>query len=64
MALLIQRSAVQPDSQQVKGLGSALRSLREHPGGEALLAAIGLGLAVYGLYSFVLAAFRRIYGPL
>jgi hypothetical protein len=45
---------------EVKGLGEALDTLRRQPYGPWLLAAVGLGLAAFGLYSFIAARCRRI----
>ena len=43
-----------------KGLDQTLRTVAVEPFGEALLLAIAVGLAAYGLYSFVEARFRRV----
>ena len=48
------------DPSEAKGLGAALEALRDQPFGPVLLGAVGLGLAAYGLYSFVAARYRRI----
>lgn len=50
----------QEDPSEAKGLGAALEALRDQPFGQALLGVVGLGLAAYGLYSFVAARYRRI----
>ena len=43
-----------------KGLDQTLRAVAVEPFGEALLLAVAVGLAAYGLYSFVEARFRRV----
>lgn len=43
-----------------KGLDQSLRAVAVEPFGEALLLAVAVGLAAYGLYSFVEARFRRV----
>lgn len=42
------------------GMGDALGTLQAQPGGTWLLAATGLGLALFGVYGFVEARYRRI----
>jgi hypothetical protein len=60
IAILVWRAALHANAAEAKGLGGALREFQLRSHGDALLGAIGLGLAIYGLYSFVLAAARRI----
>jgi hypothetical protein len=60
MAVLMSRAAMHHNPGEAKGLGGALRTFQLQPWGEAALGGIGVGLAVYGIYSFVLAACRRI----
>jgi Domain of Unknown Function (DUF1206) len=43
-----------------KGLDQTLRAVAVEPFGEALLLAVAVGLAAYGLFSFVEARFRRV----
>lgn len=45
---------------QVTGLDGGLRSLRDLPAGAALLIAIALGFAAYGIYSFARARYARV----
>jgi hypothetical protein len=54
------RSALQYDPQQAGGLREALAAVAAQSYGPWLLAAMGLGLAAYGIYAFVEARFRRI----
>ncbi|PYG00086.1 protein of unknown function [Georgenia satyanarayanai] len=53
-------AAVQNDPEEAKGLDGALRSLLELPLGTALLTAVGLGIAAYGVYSFGRARHARV----
>jgi hypothetical protein len=43
-----------------KGLDQTLRTLAAEPFGKVLLLAVAVGLAAYGLYSFVEMRFRRV----
>jgi hypothetical protein len=42
------------------GMADALAMLQDQPGGKWLLAATGVGLGLFGVYSFVEARFRRV----
>lgn len=57
-ALLVQ-AAVTFDPGKAKGLDGALRTLAQQPFGKLLLIAAGLGLAVFGVYGFAEARWRR-----
>jgi hypothetical protein len=48
------------DPSEAKGLGAALRALRDQPYGPWLLGLVGLGLVAFAFYSFVAARYRRI----
>ncbi|QPP08886.1 DUF1206 domain-containing protein [Streptomyces bathyalis] len=48
------------DADEVKGMDGALRSFADTPAGPWLLAAIALGVALYGLFSLMLARWRRV----
>lgn len=48
------------DPSEAGGLGAALRSLQEQPYGPWLLGAVAVGLALFGVFCFVEAAYRRI----
>jgi hypothetical protein len=50
-------------SAEVKGLGSALRSLQDQPYGAVLLAATAIGLACFGAFGLVQARYRRVTAP-
>ncbi|WP_331043129.1 DUF1206 domain-containing protein [Sphingomonas sp.] len=54
-------AAWQSQASEAGGMGAALGTLQAQPGGKWLLAAIGIGLALFGAYSFVEARFRRIH---
>lgn len=56
-------AAFHSNSREVKGLGSALESLREQPYGWALLGITAAGLFAFGLFGFVQARYRRIDAP-
>jgi hypothetical protein len=56
-------AAVHADSDEVKGLGGALRALRQQPYGWALLATVAAGLFAFGAFGFVQARYRRIDVP-
>ena len=53
-------AAVQFNSQQAKGLDTALVELLQLPFGRVLLGIVALGLIAYGVYSFVEARYRRL----
>ncbi|MEV8554769.1 DUF1206 domain-containing protein [Streptomyces glaucescens] len=48
------------DAGKAKGLDGTLRALAGTPAGPWLLAAVALGLAVFGLFSVALARYRRV----
>lgn len=54
------RAAAANNAGASKGLDQTLRTVAVEPFGEALLLAVAVGLAAYGLYSFVEARFRRV----
>ena len=56
-------AALHSNSREVKGLGGALESLREHPYGWALLGVTAAGLFAFGLFGLVQARYRRIDAP-
>ena len=41
-------------------MADALGALQDQPGGKWLLAATGIGLALFGIYSLIEARYRRI----
>jgi hypothetical protein len=54
------RAGMQVDPGEARGLGGALRTLRQADYGPWLLGGVGVGLAAYGLFSIVEGRFRRI----
>ncbi|MEE1942160.1 DUF1206 domain-containing protein [Streptomyces sp. TRM 70361] len=52
-------AAVRYDTDEVKGLDDSLRTLAGTPAGPWLLAAVAVGLALYGLLMFALARWHR-----
>lgn len=59
VGLLIVVAAVQHDPDKATGLDTALATLAEQQYGTALLLAVALGLACFGVYCFLDARFRR-----
>lgn len=53
-------AAATADPERASGLDGALRSLQQLPFGKALLTAVALGLAAYGVYSFGRARHARV----
>jgi hypothetical protein len=60
VGVLLVVAAVRSDPQQAQGLDAALRTVAALPLGTALLTAIALGFAAYGVYSFVRARHARV----
>jgi hypothetical protein len=50
------------DPSRAKGFAEALQVVREAPYGQALLAAVALGLIAFSAYQGVEARFRRLFG--
>ena len=57
---LIIAAVVTADPEKAGGLDSALRTVGEQPFGQVLLIATGVGIALYGLYSFGRAKYARM----
>jgi hypothetical protein len=57
---LLVLAAVRANPDQARGLGYALRTLRDEPYGTFLLTVIGAGLVCYGVYCFVNARYRTV----
>lgn len=55
VGVLVIVAVFQADPQKAAGLDGALKTLGSQPFGTVLLVLMGLGIAVYGLYSFVMA---------
>jgi hypothetical protein len=60
MGLFLVLAAFRHEPGEAKGLAGALNTLAEQPYGPLLLGAVALGLALYGLYMFVEARYRRM----
>jgi hypothetical protein len=60
VGIFLVQAAAANDAGASKGLDQTLRTVAVEPFGEALLLAVAVGLAAYGLYSFVEARFRRV----
>ncbi len=56
-------AALQSNAQQAKGLGGALRTLREQPYGTWLIALVAAGLLAHGLHMLTKVRYRRIAPP-
>lgn len=56
-------AALQTDPSEARGLGEALDTLRRQPFGRWLLGIVALGLAAFGIYSFIEGVYRRINIP-
>ncbi|TKD53112.1 DUF1206 domain-containing protein [Sphingomonas baiyangensis] len=54
-------AAWRAQASEAGGMADALASLKQQPGGPWLLAATGIGLALFGIYSMIEARFRRIH---
>ena len=53
-------AAVQHQSKEATGLDGALRTLLDAPFGVVLVTAVGVGIAVFGVYSFARARYARV----
>jgi hypothetical protein len=60
VGFLLVKAAVDFDAREAKGVDGTLRTIAAQPYGQFLLVAAALGLAVFGLYSFVEARYRRL----
>ncbi|GAA2499438.1 DUF1206 domain-containing protein [Streptomyces gobitricini] len=54
------RAAITYRPSEAKGLDDTIRSFADTPAGPWLLVAVALGLALYGLFSFAMALWRRV----
>lgn len=59
VGVLFALAAIKRTTADAGGLDTALRRLRDLPFGSALLIAVSLGLAAYGIYSFARARYTR-----
>ena len=53
-------AAAKTDPSQATGLDGALKTLGEQPGGQVILAVVGLGFVAYGVYSFARARYAKM----
>lgn len=60
VGLLLVDAAVTNDPGKSRGLDAALRTLVQQPYGEALLIAVGVGFAAFGVYCFLQSRFRKM----
>jgi len=60
MGFFLVLAAFRQNPGEAKGLAGALNSLAEQPYGPLLLGAVATGLALYGVYMFIEARYRRI----
>ncbi|MBW1604122.1 DUF1206 domain-containing protein [Streptomyces sp. JJ66] len=58
--IFVLQAALAADADQAKGLDQTLRSFADTPAGPWLLAAIALGLALFGAFSLALARWRKV----
>ncbi|MFC8914805.1 DUF1206 domain-containing protein [Streptomyces sp. NPDC057116] len=54
------RAAVTYEPNEAKGLDDALRTVAETPAGPGLLGLVAAGMALFGLFSFAMARWRRV----
>lgn len=57
---LLLRAALEYDPDEAAGIDGTLRELAERPYGQVILTVLGVGIACYGLYSWVEARYRRL----
>jgi hypothetical protein len=60
IGLFLMQASRHGDAGQAVGLGGALQRLAAQPHGAILLGVVAVGLAMYGLFSFVEARYRRL----
>jgi hypothetical protein len=61
IGMFLVQAAMTYNPQRAGGLGDALAALAQGPYGTVILAVVALGLLALGIYSLVLARYRRIY---
>jgi hypothetical protein len=59
IAWFLVQAALKSDATEAGGLAAAFRKIAEQPYGSWLLAAVGLGFAMFGVHSIVEARYRR-----
>lgn len=60
MGFFLVQAALRSDASEARGLGGALDTLAAQPYGPWLLALVALGLIAFGVYSVLVARYRRI----
>lgn len=60
VGVLFITAAIQHQAGKVTGLDGALKSLRDLPAGAAILIAVAIGFAAYGVYSFARARYAKV----
>ncbi|WP_229711751.1 DUF1206 domain-containing protein [Streptomyces daqingensis] len=60
LGIFAMEAAWSSDADEAKGMDGALRSFADTPAGPWLLVAVAVGVALYGLFSFALARWRRV----
>jgi hypothetical protein len=60
IGVFLVRAALRADPRKAQGIGEALNTLLEQPFGPWLLLGVASGLVVYGLYTFLEAAYHRL----
>jgi hypothetical protein len=60
VGLFLVIAAKRENPAEARGVGGALRELRQQPYGDKLLAVVAVGLLAYGAFMFLLARYRRI----
>ncbi|SCK17958.1 DUF1206 domain-containing protein [Streptomyces sp. WMMB 322] len=60
LGIFAMEAAWSSDAGEAKGMDGALRSFADTPAGPWLLVAIAVGVTLYGLFSFMLARWRRV----
>ena len=60
LGYLLLRASLEHDPQEAAGVDEALRSLVDEAYGRWVVTAIAVGLACYGLYSWIEARYRRL----
>ncbi|MDX3855548.1 DUF1206 domain-containing protein [Streptomyces sp. AK02-01A] len=60
VGVFVVQAAVEYEPDKAKGFDDTLRSFTDTPAGPWLLAAVALGLALFGIFSFAMARWRKV----
>ena len=60
IGIFLIQAALNSNPSEARGLGGAFNALAEQTYGQLALGIVALGFAIYGLYMFVLARYRRM----